>query len=112
MPTWRRLPSLAVVVAVGVVAVSCSSGRRSVSSAATTGSSGRAKGTITVFAAASLTGAFTEIGKTFEAANPDANVRFNFGASSALATQVNQGAPADVFASADDANMQKVTEAG
>src|SRR3954454_17546929 len=70
-----------------------------------------ATGTITVFAAASLTGAFTEIGKAFQTANPGASVRFNFASSSTLATQINQGAPADVFASADDANMKRVTDA-
>jgi molybdate transport system substrate-binding protein len=69
-------------------------------------------GTITVFAAASLTESFTRIGKDFEAANPEAKVTFNFAGSSALATQVNQGAPADVFASAAPANMKTVTDAG
>ena len=57
-------------------------------------------GTITVFAAASLTESFTELGKQFEAANPGTKVTFSFAASSALATQITQGAPADVFASA------------
>src|SRR4051812_31669400 len=56
-------------------------------------------GTVTVFAAASLTESFTKIGKDFEAANPGSKMTFNFAGSSALATQVNQGAPADVFAS-------------
>lgn len=66
---------------------------------------------ITVFAAASLTEAFTEIGKDFEAANPDAEVKFNFAGSSTLARQINKGAPVDVFASADEAQMQVVTDA-
>jgi molybdate transport system substrate-binding protein len=69
-------------------------------------------GTVTVFAAASLTESFTRIGKDFEAANPGATVKFNFAGSSALATQINQGAPADVFASAAPANMKTVTDAG
>jgi molybdate transport system substrate-binding protein len=69
-------------------------------------------GTVTVFAAASLTGSFTQIGKDFETANPGAKVRFNFAGSSALAAQINQGAPADVFASAAPANMKTVTDAG
>ncbi|WSN14897.1 molybdate ABC transporter substrate-binding protein [Micromonospora sp. NBC_01699] len=69
-------------------------------------------GTITVFAAASLTESFTAIGKDFEAANPGAKVTFSFAGSSALATQINQGAPADVFASAAPANMKTVTDAG
>jgi molybdate transport system substrate-binding protein len=69
-------------------------------------------GTVNVFAAASLTESFTRIGKDFEAANPGASVKFNFAGSSALATQINQGAPADVFASAAPANMKTVTDAG
>jgi molybdate transport system substrate-binding protein len=69
-------------------------------------------GTITVFAAASLTGTFTEIGKQFEAAHPGDTVKFSFGASSTLATQITDGAPADVFASAAPANMTTVINAG
>ncbi|GAA1772813.1 molybdate ABC transporter substrate-binding protein [Luedemannella helvata] len=69
-------------------------------------------GTVTVFAAASLTEAFTKIGKDFEAANPGTSVRFSFAGSSALAAQIGQGAPADVFASASPANMQTVVAAG
>jgi molybdate transport system substrate-binding protein len=69
-------------------------------------------GTVTVFAAASLTESFTKIGKDFEAANPGSKVTFNFAGSSALATQINQGAPADIFASAAPANMKTVTNAG
>ncbi len=70
------------------------------------------EGDIVVFAASSLTDAFTEAGAAFEAANPRTNVTFNFAASSALATQINEGAPADVFASADNEQMAVVTEAG
>lgn len=69
-------------------------------------------GPLNVFAAASLTGAFTEIGKTFETAHPGATVVFNFGASSALAQQVVSGAPVDVFAAASPATMMAVTDAG
>jgi len=67
---------------------------------------------VTVFAAASLTESFTRIGKDFEAANSGVSVKFNFAGSSALATQINEGAPADVFASAAPRNMQAVTDAG
>jgi molybdate transport system substrate-binding protein len=77
-----------------------------------TSNSGGLSGTVTVFAAASLTESFTTIGKNFEAANPGVKVTFNFAGSSALATQINQGAPADVFASAAPANMKTVTDAG
>lgn len=79
------------------------------------GSAGRGSGVtgnLTVFAAASLTQPFTRIGKDFEAANPGVKVTFSFAGSSALALQINQGAPADVFASAAPANMRTVTDAG
>jgi molybdate transport system substrate-binding protein len=68
--------------------------------------------TVTVFAAASLTEAFRTIGKDFEAAHPGTKVDFNFAGSSTLARQIVEGAPADVFASADDENMRKVVDAG
>ncbi|GAA3166100.1 molybdate ABC transporter substrate-binding protein [Nonomuraea salmonea] len=64
-----------------------------------------------MFAAASLTGTFTELGKVFEAAHPGASVRFNFGSSATLAQQIVQGAPADVFAAASPATMKTVTDA-
>lgn len=63
------------------------------------------KHTLTVFAAASLTGAFQEIGKNYETANPGVKVNFNFAGSQILRTQLEQGAAADVFASADHLNM-------
>ena len=69
-------------------------------------------GQITVFAAASLTESFTKLGKEFEAAHPGTKVTFNFAGSSALAQQINKGAPADVFASAAPANMKQVTDTG
>lgn len=67
--------------------------------------------TLTVFAASSLTDAFEEIGAGFEAENPDIDVVFNFGNSSTLATQLVEGAPADVFASANFRQM-RVARAG
>src|SRR5262245_4249567 len=69
-------------------------------------------GNITVFAAASLTESFTELGKQFEAAHPGTKVTFSFAASSALALQINSGAPADVFASASQKNMRQAVDAG
>jgi len=70
-----------------------------------------APATLTVFAAASLTGSFGDIGKAFEAAHPGVTVKFSFAGSQALRTQIEQGAPADVFASADHKNMDPlVTE--
>ncbi len=65
--------------------------------------------TLNVFAAASLTDAFNEIGKNFEAANLGVTVTFNFAGSQALRTQIEQGAPADVFASANKTEMDTLT---
>ncbi len=67
---------------------------------------------ITVFAASSLTAAFTDIADAFMADNPDVTVALNFAGSSDLVRQIGEGAPADVFASADLANMEKLTDAG
>ena len=69
-------------------------------------------GSVDVFAAASLTSAFREEATAFQRQHREASVRFNFAGSSALATQIGQGATADVFASADLPNMQKVAAAG
>ncbi len=66
---------------------------------------------IRVFAAASLTESFTELGEAFEAANPDPDVEFNFAASSELVVQIQEGAPGDAFASADEAIMQTIVDA-
>jgi molybdate transport system substrate-binding protein len=67
---------------------------------------------LTVYAASSLTGTFTDLGARFEKAHEGAKVVFNFGASSALATSIVNGAPADVFSSAAPANMTTVVSAG
>lgn len=70
------------------------------------------EGSITVFAAASLKSTFTELAEEFEAVNPGVTVELDFAGSSDLATQIIEGAPADVFASADEKNMAKLTDAG
>ncbi|MDX3073370.1 molybdate ABC transporter substrate-binding protein [Streptomyces sp. MI02-7b] len=69
------------------------------------------KGTVTVFAAASLKETFTELGKQFEAAHPGTKVTFNFGGSDSLAASITSGAPADVFAAASPKTMKIVTDA-
>ncbi|MCB9403946.1 MAG: molybdate ABC transporter substrate-binding protein [Microthrixaceae bacterium] len=69
------------------------------------------EGKITVSAAASLRDAFTAIAADVNETNPDLEIEFNFDSSSTLATQIIEGAPADVFASADEKNMTKLTEA-
>lgn len=70
----------------------------------------RLDGSITVLAASSLTEAFTRLGRAFERRHPDVEVEYSFNASALLATQVIEGAPADVFASADRATMARVAD--
>ena len=120
----RRFTVISSFTAAGVAVsalAACGSSANPVSSttskAASAASSAAASATgsttsITVFAAASLQGAFTQIGKQFEAAHPGARVTFSFGPSSGLATQIINGAPASVFASAAPANMTQVVKAG
>ena len=115
----RRFALTAVALAAVAVAGCSSSSSSSTasspassSSSAASSSSATQTGTITVFAAASLMGTFTQIGKQFEAAHPGDTVKFSFGGSSTLATQITGGAPADVFASAAPANMDTVVSAG
>jgi molybdate transport system substrate-binding protein len=76
------------------------------------GGSDPAVGPFTVFAASSLKEVFTTLGTQFEQLHPGARVTFDFGASSTLATQIVQGAPADVFATASTATMATVVDAG
>ena len=101
----RVLVSAAVLV--GLLGASCGSDDKPADT-----TSHVASGDVTVFAAASLTAAYTEIGDAFMTEYPDSKVTFNFAASSELVAQINEGAPADVFASADQANMTKLTDAG
>jgi molybdate transport system substrate-binding protein len=72
----------------------------------------KSQSAVLVFAAASLRPAFTLIGQQFKTDNPGSNVEFDFAGSSELATRLTQGATADVFASADTAQMQTVAKAG
>lgn len=96
-----------VVLAAALLLAGCSAGE-----AADAGGTPAISGDVTVFAAASLTESFTRLGKDFEAAHPGVTVTFNFAGSSALAKQINDGAPADVFASAAPKNMTEVTGTG
>jgi molybdate transport system substrate-binding protein len=104
---FRRTVATVLTVVAAVSLVSCGEDKPAAS-----GSTANLSGTINVFAAASLTGTFTQLGKDFEGAHPGVKVVFNFGGSSALAQQINQGAPADVFASAAPKNMDQVTGKG
>jgi len=108
-----RLATVAAVASLALAAACGSDGSTSAGSGSSPAApgSGAASGTVTVFAAASLTESFTSLGRQFEAAHPGTTVKFNFGASSSLAENINQGAPADVFASASPKNMQQVVDA-
>ena len=109
--------ALAPIAAASVLLAGCgaTSGANTVvalSTAGTPSASGPAvTGKITVFAAASLSEVFTTLGAQFEHANPGTTIAFSFGASSTLALQITQGAPADVFASASGTNMATVVSA-
>lgn len=74
-----------------------------------TTSTSRSTQTLTVFAAASLKNPFTTLGRQFESSHAGTEVTFNFAGSADLVTQLQQGAPADVFAAADTKNMAKAT---
>lgn len=80
--------------------------------AAETGTTAAIEGTLTVFAAASLTDVFADLGTTLEAEHPGLEVRFTFAGSSALAAQLEQGAPADVYAPAAEPLMERAEDAG
>jgi molybdate transport system substrate-binding protein len=96
-------------VAIGAAACMPTPEPYAAASAAQTGS---ATTTLHIFAAASLSDAFNALGAGFTAAHPGAELVFNFGGSNQLATQIDQGAPADVFASANTTQMQRVIAGG
>ncbi len=111
----RRVAALAAVFFMLAVAACGSSGNSSGSdtsspSPATTAS--KLTGTLNIFAAASLTKPFNIEKTNLEKADPGLSVTYNFAGSQALATQIQQGAPADVFASADESTMQRLVDAG
>lgn len=109
----RSLGSTSVaVLLVGLALTGCSTGSATpgATASARTATTGPT-GSITVFAAASLQQTFTELGDRYERTHPGTTVTFSFAGSSDLVTQIRNGAPADVFASADEANMTKLTSA-
>ncbi len=113
--TRRLVVVSAAALALGLGATACGSdGKTTAAPSATSAAAAAPKlsGEVNVFAAASLTGTFTELGKKFETAYPGVQVKFNFGGSSALAQSINSGAPADVFAAASAKTMKTVSDAG
>jgi molybdate transport system substrate-binding protein len=93
---------LSSLMVAGLVLAACGGSNKNTTSTSTNGSP---SGSITVFAAASLTSAFEALGTDYMAAHKGTTVGFNFAGSNTLAEQINQGAPVDVFASADPKNM-------
>ncbi len=105
-------PRIALLVAsVAFVASACGSSSKPASSSTTT-TKPLLSGSLNVFAAASLTGAFDDEKQKLAASDHGLSLTYNFAGSQALVTQIQQGAPADVFASADEKNMQKLVDAG
>ncbi|TFV88069.1 molybdate ABC transporter substrate-binding protein [Blastococcus sp. CT_GayMR20] len=106
------LPAVAVLGLVACTGSEAASPEPARSASATAAEAQDPSGTLTVFAAASLTDVFTELGEHLEEDHTTLDVQFNFAGSSALAAQLEQGAPADVFASADEAQMTRAEETG
>jgi molybdate transport system substrate-binding protein len=101
----RRIAAAALLLVVS----GCGSSDEGSSPSSTSSTDGGGK--LIVFAAASLKKSFTEIGENFKTDNPGTEIEFSFAGSSDLVTQLTQGAPADVFASADTKNMDKAAQA-
>jgi molybdate transport system substrate-binding protein len=107
--TWKTRAArgaIALVLAMGLAA--CSSSSKSTSN----GASNNLSGSIQVFLGSSLTKAFTDFAKEFEDAHPGTSIKLNPGSSTTLAAQIQSGADADVFASADTKNMTKLQDGG
>ncbi len=104
----RRAAALAAIA----VLTGCGAADGAVSAEGSGSEDDDPSGTLTVFAAASLTDVFEGFGEQLTTEHPGLTVRFNFAGSSALAQQIVQGAPADVFASADERQMSVVVEEG
>lgn len=108
----KALKAAAIAAVLGVVLAGCgSSSSGDGDSGGSAAASSDGDRTLTVYAAASLADTFDQLGEDFEEAHPGTTVAFNYGGSSGLAQQLTEGAPADVFASADQRNMTKLTGA-
>ena len=106
----NRAVALLLALVAALALAGC--GGSDASSGGSRGSSDKETGTLNVLAAASLTETFTSLAKDFEADHPGVTVKLAFDSSATLAEQVTQGAPADVLATADEATMQTVVDAG
>lgn len=104
-----RIPARVVLVVLGIAAAACGGAN---ASSSTTRAPTTLTGSITVSAAASLTGTFDQLASEFEHAHPGTTITFNFGSSGTLVTQIQAGAPADVFASASTSDMDTLRTSG
>jgi molybdate transport system substrate-binding protein len=109
-PVHRRVVALAILCS--VLAAACGSSSKASGSSPTTKTASKLSGALNVFAAASLTDAFNTIKSNLEAAHPGLSITNDFAGTQQLVQQIEQGAPADVIASADKKNMQKLVDAG
>ncbi|WP_406676625.1 molybdate ABC transporter substrate-binding protein [Moorella sp. ACPs] len=110
MKSWKKPGMLAVAVLAAIMSLA---GCRSAGTKQDTQQSSLpSQKKLVVLAAASLTDAFNEIGRVFEQAHPGVTVKFNFGGSQQLRTQIEQGIVADIFASADPKYMQELVDKG
>jgi molybdate transport system substrate-binding protein len=108
-----RRHAASVMACFALVAAACgSSSKSSGSTPSTTSTPAKLSGSLDVFAAASLTEAFNDEKTALASSEPALSLTYNFAGSQALVTQIKNGAPADVFASADQKNMQKLIDAG
>jgi molybdate transport system substrate-binding protein len=107
-----RLAFRVVAAVVAALTVGVTAGSASATASAGHVEASKPTGSITVSAASSLTEVFNQLGRQFQKQYKGTTVTFNFGSSSTLETQIQQGAPADVFASADTTNMDKLSAAG
>lgn len=112
LPTLHPLRVLPVLIALGLLLAACGGGSTTTSSTTTSATPAASSTTLNVFAAASLTASFKEIATQYQAAHPSIKITYNFNGSQLLAQQILNGAKADVFASADLANMKKVSGPG
>ncbi|WP_449277011.1 molybdate ABC transporter substrate-binding protein [Leucobacter sp. GX24907] len=108
----RTLGALALMAGAALALAGCASGSSDESDTTEPAETSELSGELTVYAAASLEPAFQQLAEDFTAEHPDVSFDFSFDGSSVLVTQIIGGAPADVFASADEPNMTKLTDEG
>jgi molybdate transport system substrate-binding protein len=114
MKRLHRAPLVSILILLGLLLVAC--GRSTTSSTSSGGSTpttaSQAPVTLNISAASSLTESFNTIATQYKTVHPNVTLKYNFNGSQILVQQIINGAPADVFASADTTNMQKATAAG